>query len=124
MALADVLAPVVAVDVAPDGALTVWHADTVASLREVTIAEGLDMVSLTQVLAWDLPINAELRKHVAKQANTTMLGTVTLVEHPGKLADLMLRYNFPVGGLTDHAVQTLVLLVLSGGADARRALVG
>ena len=40
-----------------DGALTVHHDGTVASLRVVTIAEGLDMVSLTQILAWDLPLD-------------------------------------------------------------------
>lgn len=122
MALADVLAPVLAVQVEDDGALTVRHDGTVASLREVTIAEGLDMASLTQVLAWDLPVNAELRKSVAAQANATLLGTVTLAEQPGKRADVLLRYNFPVGGLDPRAVQTLVLMVLSGGAEVRRAL--
>jgi hypothetical protein len=120
--LADVLAPVVAVQVEDDGGLTVRHDGTVASLREVTIAEGLDMVSLTQVLAWDLPLNADLRKRVAAQANSTMLGTVTLIAQPSGRADVMLRYNFPAGGLTDQAVQMLVSMVLSGGAHVRRAL--
>ncbi len=122
MTLADVLAQVLAVQVEDDGALTVRHDDTVASLREVTIAEGLDMLSLTQVLAWDLPATGELRKNVAAHANTTMLGTVMLAEQSGERADVLLRYNFPVGGLTDGAVQTLVLMVLSGGADVRRAI--
>lgn len=113
-----------AVHVEDDGALTVRHDGTVASLREVTIAEGLDMLSLTQVLAWDLPCTATLRKTVAAQANSTMLGTVTLSEQPGKRADVMLRYNFPFGGLDERAVQTLVLMVLSGGAGVRQALTG
>lgn len=124
MVLADVLAQVMAVHVEDDGALTVRHDGTVASLREVTIAEGLDMLSLTQVLAWDLPCTATLRKTVAAQANSTMLGTVTLSEQPGKRADVMLRYNFPFGGLDERAVQTLVLMVLSGGAGVRQALTG
>lgn len=111
-----------AVQLEDDGAVTVRHDGTVASLREVTIAEGLDMVSLTQVLAWDLPLDDGLRKRVAEQANTTLLGTVTLIAQPGGIADVMLRYNFPVGGLADQAVQTLVLMVLSGGAHVRRAL--
>ena len=42
-----------------DGALTVHHDDTFASLRVVTIAEDLEMVSLTQILAWDLPLDNE-----------------------------------------------------------------
>jgi hypothetical protein len=37
-----------------DGAVTVHHDETFASLRVVTIGEGLDMVSLTQILVWDL----------------------------------------------------------------------
>jgi hypothetical protein len=35
----------------------------------------------------------------------------------------MLRYNFPAGGLDDRALQTLMLMVLAGGAAARRVLV-
>ncbi len=63
-----------------DGAVTVHHDETFASLRVVTIAEGLDMVSLTQVLAWDLPLDAKIRAKVAKHAHDTLLGTVSLVE--------------------------------------------
>jgi sulfite reductase beta subunit-like hemoprotein len=39
-----------------------------------------------------------------------------------KTADVMLRYNFPGGGLTDDALRTLILLVLDTGAEVRRAL--
>lgn len=110
------------VEVDPDGALTVRYEGTFASLRTVTIADDIEMVSVTQVLAWDLPLNAELRKRVAAQAKTTMLGTVTLVEQSGKRGDVMLRYNFPGEGLSDRALQTLVLMVLAGGVDAAGAL--
>lgn len=120
--LAEALREVMPVDVEEDGALTVRHDGTFASLRTVTIAEDIEMVSVTQVLAWDLPLNADLRKRVATQAQSTMLGTVTLVEQPGKRGDVMLRYNFPGDGLSDQALQTLVLMVLAGGVDARAAL--
>ena len=113
-----------AVDVEEDGALTVRYEGTIASLRTVTIADDIQMVSVTQVLAWDLPLNADLRKHVAAQAQATMLGTVTLVEQPAKRGDVMLRYNFPGDGLGDQALRTLVLMVLAAGVDARRALTG
>lgn len=127
----------------PDGALTVTVDGSVASLRVVTIAEGLEMVSLTQPLAWDLPLNNKIRERVAEQASKTMLGTVALVEKIAdgpeapangssakatrktaakKVADVMLRYNFPAGGLTEDALRTLILLVLTTGADVRRAL--
>lgn len=120
--LAEALRDVMPVDVEEDGALTVRHDGTFASLRTVTIAEDIEMVSVTQVLAWDLPLTADLRKRVAAQAQSTMLGTVTLVEQPGKRGDVMLRYNFPGDGLGDSALTTLVLMVLAGGADARTAL--
>lgn len=124
MQLREALAGVVPVQTEEDGALTVRHDGTVASLRTVTIADDLQMVSITQVLAWDVPVNAELRKCVAAQANSTLLGTVTLSEQPGRRADVMLRYNFPGGGLSDSALQTLVLMVLDTGAAVRRALPG
>jgi hypothetical protein len=124
-----------------DGALTVTVDGTVASLRVVTIAEGLEMVSLTQPLAWDLPLTNKTRESVTDQATKTMLGTVTLVEKAvdtpangssakssarrstaKKVADVLLRYNFPAAGLTDDALRTLILMVLSTGTDVRAAL--
>ncbi len=121
-ALAEILAPVASVTVEDDGALTVRHDGTVASLRTVAIAEGLEMVSLTQMLAWDLPWTAELTESVAALARTTTLGTVSLAGQPDGCADVVLRYNFPGGGLRADALRTLILMVLAGGAEARRAL--
>jgi hypothetical protein len=60
---------------------------------------------------------------VAEQAHTTMLGTVTLAQR-GEVADVVLRYNFPGGGLSDAALQTLVMLVLTAGAGVREAVTG
>lgn len=129
--LAPVLEEVLPVTHEDDGALTVQHDETFASLRVVTIAEDLDLVSLTQVLAWDLPLDSKIRAKVAKHAHDTLLGTVSLVEKigtgkgtPKKTGDVLLRYNFPAAGLTDDALRTLVLMVLATGADVRRALVG
>jgi len=107
-----------------DGALTVTVDRLVASLRVVVIADGLEMVSLTQPLAWDLPLSNEIRDRVAEQAGLVMLGTVTLVEKlaDDKVADVMLRYNFPAAGLSEEALRTLILLVLTTGAEVRRVL--
>jgi hypothetical protein len=128
--LAAVLNEILPIQREDDGAVTVHHDETFASLRVVTIAEGLDMVSLTQVLAWDLPLDAKLRAKVAKHAHDTLLGTVSLVEKSAgakrnskKSADVLLRYNFPAAGLTDDALRTLILMVLATGGDVRRALV-
>ncbi|MCT7660360.1 hypothetical protein [Mycobacterium deserti] len=135
--LVAVLDGVLTVQREDDGAVTVHHDGTFASLRVVTVAEGLDLVSLTQILAWDLPLDAKLRAKVADHAHATMLGTVSLAAKSGhkeiaagakrnskKVADVLLRYNFPAAGLTDDALRTLVLMVLATGADVRRALAG
>jgi hypothetical protein len=130
--LAAVINEILPVQQEEDGAVTVHHDDTFASLRVVTIAEGLDMVSLTQILAWDLPLDSKIRAKVAKHAHDTLLGTVSLVEKSStaakrnskKTADVLLRYNFPAAGLTDDALRTLILMVLATGGDVRRALVG
>lgn len=133
--LASILPDVLPVEEEPDGALTVRHAGTLASLRVVNIAEDLDLVSLTQILAWDLPLTKKISDQIAKQAHDSNFGSVTLVEKvnekavqrnsgkaASKTADVMLRYNFPGGGLTDDALRTLILLVLDTGAEIRRAL--
>ncbi|MFZ1179145.1 MAG: hypothetical protein WAO15_23400 [Mycobacterium sp.] len=133
--LASLLGNVLRVEEEPDGALTVRHDGTIASLRVVNIAEDLDLVSLTQILAWDLPLTKKISDQVAKQARDSNFGSVTLVEKvnekavqrnsgksASKSADVMLRYNFPGGGLTDDALRTLILLVLDTGAEIRRKL--
>ena len=109
-----------------DGALTVHHGHTFASLRAVSIADDLEMVSLTQILAWDLPLANDIRDKVARLAHDTVLGTVTLAEQVagGGVGDVTLRYNFPAAGLTDDALRTLIVMVLSAGADVREALIG
>lgn len=135
--LASVLGEVLPVEEESDGALTVRHGGTLASLRVVNIADDLDLVSLTQVVAWDLPLTKKVSDQVATQARESNFGSVTLVEKinekavrrnsgkgTAKSADVMLRYNFPGGGLTDDALRTLVLLVLDSGAGMRRTLAG
>jgi hypothetical protein len=135
--LASVLRDVLPLDEEADGALTLRHNGTLASLRVVNIAEDLDLVSLTQILAWDLPLTKKIGEQIAKQARDSNFGSVTLVEkvnekavqrnsgrNASKSGDVMLRYNFPGGGLTDDALRTLILLVLDTGAEMRRALTG
>ena len=141
--LAAVLGADVTVIEEDEDGLTVSHQGGVASLRVVELADDLEMVSLTQPLAWDLPLNAKTRERVGAHTGRTMLGTVVLVEKsvesdvngssaPGakrrgqarKVADVLLRYNFPAGGLTDDALRTLILLVLATGEDVKRDLSG
>jgi len=137
--LASILRDVLPVEEEPDGGLTVRHEGTFASLRVVNIVEGLDLVSLTQILAWDLLLTKKISDQVAKHARETNFGSVTVVEKAGeqaaprnsgksaskspvKTVDVILRYNFPGAGLTDDALRTLILLVLDSGARMRGTL--
>lgn len=133
--LASILSEVLPLEEEADGAVTVRHDGTIASLRVVNIAEGLDLVSLTQMLAWDLPLTKKISEQVAKDARDSNFGSIRLIEKvnekavqrnsgkgASKTADVMLRYNFPGGGLTDDALRTLILLVLDTGAGIRRTL--
>lgn len=104
-----------------DGALTVRHGGTLASLRVVSVADDLDLVSLSQILAWDIPVDRPIRTKIAQYARDTMLGTVVLIEKK-RIGEVLLRYNFPGNGLSDEALRTLILMVLSTGADLRRGL--
>jgi hypothetical protein len=128
--LLTVLSEVLPVDVESDGALTVRHAGTIASLRVVEITEGLDLVSLTQIVAWDLLLNNKIRDSVTEQSRSILLGSISMTEKPAakqksrKAADLLLRYNFPGNGLSNDALQTLILMVLDKGAEIRRTLIG
>jgi hypothetical protein len=117
-----VLSEVLPVDAESDGALTVHHGGTIASLRVVPINEDLDLISLTQMVAWDLALNKKIRDSVAGQSRTTLLGSVALTEKAGKAADVVLRYNFPGNGLNDDALRTVILMVLDKGAEIRRAV--
>ncbi|GAA2554098.1 hypothetical protein [Mycolicibacterium diernhoferi] len=119
VAVAEALLPVTRED---DGALTVHHDGTFASLRVVGVAEGLELVSLNQILAWDLPLDEALRVTVAEHTRGTLLGTVSLAEKDNSTADVLLRYNFPGSGLSDEALGTLIMMVLATGADVRRTL--
>jgi hypothetical protein len=129
--LLNMLSEVLPVEEESDGALTVRHGGTIASLRVVAITDDLDLVSLTQIVAWDLVLTKKIRDIVTEQSRSTLLGSVALAEkagdatakrNSGKAADVMLRYNFPGGGLSDDALRTLILMVLDKGAEIRRAL--
>ncbi|WP_129976297.1 hypothetical protein [Rhodococcus sp. Q1] len=93
------------------------------ALQVVTLTEGLDVISVTGVLAWDLPLDDAVRIRVATAADALQFGSVHLVERDAE-ADVVLRYSFPATGLDDTALTTMLLLVLDGAAGARGAVAG
>ncbi|ONM48730.1 hypothetical protein B0T44_03010 [Nocardia donostiensis] len=104
-----------------DGSLRFDYQGALCSLGAMTLTPGLDVLTLTCVLAWDRPLKPQLHKRVAERNNSLQFGSITVIGH-GKLADVILRYTFPAAGLDDQALATMLLLVLSGAGQARRGL--
>nr|WP_067541711.1 CesT family type III secretion system chaperone [Nocardia crassostreae] len=104
-----------------DGGLGFEFDGALCSLRAVNLAPGLDVLTLTCVLAWDRPLKPQLHKRVAERNAALQFGSITVVGHD-KQADVILRYTFPAAGLDDEALTTMLLLVLSGAGRARQGL--
>ncbi|QCQ93883.1 hypothetical protein [Rhodococcus sp. SGAir0479] len=115
------LAGFVAVTADDDGSLRFEYGGALCSLRAVTLADGLDVLSLTGVLAWDRTLKPTLHKRVAERNAQAQFGAISVITR-GKLADVVLRYTFPATGLDDAPLTTMLLLVLSGIEDARQGL--
>ncbi|MGV9411798.1 hypothetical protein ACWDOP_17955 [Nocardia sp. NPDC003693] len=104
-----------------DGGLGFEFDGALCSLRGVNLAPGLDVLTLTCVLAWDRQLKPQLHKRVAERNAALQFGSITLVAHD-KQADIILRYTFPAAGLDDEPFATMLLLVLSGAGRARQGL--
>ncbi|TSE00072.1 hypothetical protein FOS14_09660 [Skermania sp. ID1734] len=115
------LAALMEVRVNDDGSLGFEYGGALCSLRAVTLSPGLDVLSMTCVLAWDRPLRPALHKRVADRNNALQFGTITIIGN-GKLADVIMRYTFPAVGLSDEALTTMLLLVLSGADRSRQGL--
>jgi hypothetical protein len=109
------------VTVDDDGSLTFQHSEVPCAVQAVELVEGLAMLSLTCVVAWDVPDDGELAERIATRAGQGLFGTLGLVrtEHG---ADLMLRYAFPAAGLGSVPLGTLLMLVVSTASQVRAEL--
>ena len=101
---------------------TVSFDGTRAALQAMSLTDGLDVLSLTQVLAWDLPNTEALRDDIDRLAGETSFGSIKRATVDGVTTDVLQNYTFPAGGLDDAALVTMVTLVLSIGADLARRL--
>jgi hypothetical protein len=118
---ADVLARFVDVRRNDDGSVGFEYGGALCSLRAVNLSPGLDVLSITAVLAWDRPHREQLAVRVAQRNVALQFGTIIVIDHDD-LADVVLRYIFPGAGLDDDALATLLLLVLAGADDSRQGL--
>lgn len=117
----EALANFVEIRVGDDGSLGFEYAGALCSLRAVTLAPGLDVLSVTCVLAWDRLSKPALHKRVADRNAQLQFGSISVIGH-NRLVDVILRYTFPAAGLENEALTTMLLLVLSGADQARQGL--
>ncbi|NIJ13105.1 hypothetical protein FHU38_003449 [Saccharomonospora amisosensis] len=106
-----------------DGTLTFSHADVPCVVQAMRLAEGLEVLSLTCVVAWDLPDQPTLAASVAERAGQGLFGTLGIV-HTERGMDLTLRYAFPAQGLDATPLGTLLMLVVSTASQVRSELLG
>jgi len=111
------------VHVDDDGALTFRHIDVPCAVQAMQLAEGLTVLSLTCVVAWDLPEDPHLASSAAERAGQGLFGTLGVV-HTERGMDVTLRYAFPADGLGESALGTLLMLVVSTASQLRTELIG
>lgn len=104
-----------------DGTLTFAHGDVPCVVQAMRLAEGLSVLSLTCVVAWDLPDDPQLAVAVAERAGQGLFGTLGLA-HTEQGLDLTLRYAFPAQGLDAAPLGTLLMLVVSTASQVRTEL--
>lgn len=111
------------VHVDDDGALTFRHVDVPCAVQAMQLADGLTVLSLTCVVAWDLPDDPKLASSAAERAGQGLFGTLGVV-HTERGMDVTLRYAFPADGLAASALGTLLMLVVSTASQLRAELIG
>jgi hypothetical protein len=109
------------VTVDDDGALTFAHGGVVCALQGLDIEEGLPVLNLTCVVAWDLPAESDVPTQVALGVGEGLFGTARVIRGSAGW-DVTWRYAFPASGLDEKAMGTLLMLVVSGASSLRAAL--
>jgi hypothetical protein len=109
------------VHVDDDGALSFQHAEVPCAVQAMRLAEGLTVLSLTCVVAWDLPDDGKLAVSAAERAGQGLFGTLGVVRTERGM-DVTLRYAFPAEGLKPEPLSTLLMLVVSTASQLRNEL--
>ena len=106
------------VHVDDDGALTFRHSDVPCAVQAMQLADGLTVLSLTCVVAWDLPASDELSRAVAERAGQGLFGTLGVVRTE-RGVDVTLRYAFPAEDMATAPLSTLLMLVVATASQLR-----
>ncbi|PRY36133.1 hypothetical protein [Umezawaea tangerina] len=109
------------VHVDDDGALSFLHGEVPCAIQAMQLAEGLTVLSLTCVVAWDLPEDRDLAVSAAERAGQGLFGTLGVV-HTERGMDVTLRYAFPAEGMKPEPLSTLLMLVVSTASQLRGEL--
>ena len=118
----EALEPFVDVHVDDDGALSFRYGSVPAAVQGVELVEGLAVLSLTCVVAWDLD-DPDVPRRVAERAGAGLFGTLGVVG-TDRGTDVTLRYVFPAEGLETGPLGTLLVLVVQTAGEIRTELVG
>jgi len=111
------------VQVDDDGAITFAHGGVVCAVQGVELEEGLPVLNITCVVAWDLPPESDIPTRVAMGAGESLFGTPRVIR--GERGwDVTLRYAFPATGLDEKAMGTLLMLVVGNASTLRTELTG
>ena len=110
----------VEVHVDDDGALSFRHGDVPCAVQGVELVEGLAVLSLTCVVAWDLT-DPDTPRRVAERAGQGLFGTLGAIGTDTGW-DVTLRYAFPAEGLGTGPLGTLLMLVVSTASQVRTEL--
>ncbi|WP_433506923.1 hypothetical protein ACQP04_10845 [Pseudonocardia halophobica] len=115
------------VEVGEDGALTFAHGGVLCVVQGTELEEGLPVLNLTCVVAWDLPVSADpatdVPTRVALGVGEGLFGTPRVVRGENGW-DVTLRYAFPAAGLAEGPMGTLLMLVVGSASAMRTELVG
>ncbi|MDY6808029.1 MAG: hypothetical protein SW127_03335 [Actinomycetota bacterium] len=95
---------------------------TRASIRALELAAGLEVLTVTQLVALDLPNTDALRDDVESCDAQLSFGALRRSDPEGVTTDVLQYYTFPAGSLDDMPLLTVLHMVLSAGADAAQQL--
>ena len=106
-----------------DGALTFAHGGVLCVVQGMELEEGLPVLNLMCVVAWDLPLEQDIPTRIALGAGEGLFGTPKVIR--GEQGwDVTLRYAFPASGLEEKAMGTLLMLCLLYTSPSPRDISG